>query len=276
MAGSISAEDFEQLRKRQMEEQHRRQQEQVEKALSGVKRRIAVYSGKGGVGKSTVAINLAAALARRGSRVGLLDADIDCPNITKLLGIDATLGVVSTPEGPRIVPAERYGMKVVSMASLPGNDDDDPTIWRGPLVTSALMQFLGGVQWGALDYLFIDMPPGTSDVPLTLLQFTRLDGFIIVTSPQTVSELDARKSGRMVHKLQGKVLGVVENFSGEMFGTGAGERAARALSVPLLGKISLSRAVREWADRGEPATLRSPEAEREFIAVLESLEKQLR
>ena len=283
-AAPIGSEKFQEMQKKAVEEQMaarkkviaeqmQKQRAHIESALSQVKRRIAVYSGKGGVGKTTVAINLAALLAKRGFRVGLLDADIDCPNVAKLLGLSSVLRI---NEESKVIPVTKYGINVVSMASLPGNDDDNPTVWRGPLVTKALMQFLGGVVWGKLDYLFIDMPPGTSDIPLTLLQYTKLDGFIIVTSPQKVSELDARKSGRMVENLKGRLLGVVENFSGEMFGSGAGKRAAKALKVPLLGKITLNRAIRERADRGVPAVLKDKVAEEEFSALLAALEAQFR
>ncbi|MDP3065043.1 MAG: Mrp/NBP35 family ATP-binding protein, partial [Chloroflexota bacterium] len=186
----------------------------ISQRLSRIKTKIAVYSGKGGVGKTTVAVNLATLLAQDGSKVGLLDADIDCPNVTKVLNI------TDSPEqtdDETLVPSERYGVKVISMSFFQQNEEE-AIIWRGPMIHNAINQFLQVTDWGDLDYLLVDMPPGTSDAPLTIMQTLPLDGVVVVATPQYLAKLDAKRSINMIKKLNVRVLGVVENFTGEMFG----------------------------------------------------------
>ena len=185
------------------------QRRAITQNLSRIKTKVAVYSGKGGVGKTTVAVNLAATLAQQGHAVGLLDTDIDCPNVTKVLGINQH----PTHAEGKLVPPERFGVKAISMA-LFQKSEDEAIIWRGPMVHNAINQFLQMTEWGDLDYLVVDLPPGTSDAPLTVMQTLPLEGFIMVTTPQDLALLDAKRSINMVRKLNVKVLGVVENYTG--------------------------------------------------------------
>jgi len=220
-----------------------------------IRNAVAVGSGKGGVGKSTVAVNIAVALAERGARVGLLDADIYGPNIPTMLGVKA----LPPPKGTKLVPAQAYGLKMISMGLLvkPGQ----PLIWRGPMLNSAIRQFLGEVEWGELDYLIIDLPPGTGDAALSLAQALPLSGAIIVTLPQLVSIEDASRGLQMFRTLDVPILGVVENMSFldlpdgtrmDIFGSGGGERLAHETDTPFLGKIPIAPAVREGGDSGVP------------------------
>jgi Mrp family chromosome partitioning ATPase len=208
--------------------------------ISQIGRRIGVYSGKGGVGKTTVAVNVAALLAAQGAKVGLLDADVDCPNAYKVLGCERR------PEfrDGVLIPAERAGVKIISMASFQ-EKEDEAIIWRGPMITNALNQFLELTDWGPLDYLIVDLPPGTSDSPLTVMQVLKMDGFIVVTTPQRLATLDAKRSINMIRKMNIPVLGVVENMSGGVFGQGGGEVLAREMGLPLLGTIKLAQAYME-------------------------------
>lgn len=232
-------------------------------ALPGVKNIIAVGAGKGGVGKTTMAVNLALALSQRGSRVGLLDADIYGPNVPIMLGVQAPLET----DGQKIVPIERHGLWTVSMGFLAG--DSDPVIWRGPMLHGVLRQFLQDVAWPALDYLIIDMPPGTGDVALSLSQHTAVTGAVVVTTPQTVSVADSRRAVQMYRKLQIPVLGVVENMSyfacpscqheTDLFGRGGGQRLAEELQVPFLGAVPVAEPVRSGGDVGMPIVLSAPE-----------------
>jgi ATP-binding protein involved in chromosome partitioning len=232
--------------------------------IPGVKNVIAVSSGKGGVGKSTVAVNLACALQRSGARVGILDADVYGPNVPLMLGLSGQPRV----EGKRIVPFERYGLQVMSMALLVA--EDQPVIWRGPMLHSAVRQFLFDVAWSDLDYLVVDLPPGTGDAQLSLSQQAHLMGAIIVTTPQDVSVLDVRKAIRMFQTVNVPILGVVENMawftppgSSErhyLFGRGGGEKIQREFGIPLLGQIPIELAVREGGDEGRPVTLTAPES----------------
>ena len=231
--------------------------------LGKIKNKVAVYSGKGGVGKSTVAVNLAVLLAQRGEKVGLLDADIDCPNILKLLKSDEHPHMVDG----RILPAVMHGVQVVSMASFQENEDE-AIIFRGPMIHNALTQFIELTDWGEMDYLIIDMPPGTSDAALTVMQTLQLDGFIVVTTPQELALLDARRSINMMKKLNVPVLGIVENMSGEIFGAGGGEKLARELGFPYLGAIALRGSFREPP---KPVALVDAEVRAEFEAVLDQL-----
>jgi len=234
------------------------------KILEGVKSIVAVASGKGGVGKSTVATNLALALAGDGSSVGLMDADIYGPSIPLMLGINKPPSV--TPER-KLIPLERFGLKLVSMGFL--TNDDSPIIWRGPMVHGIVQQFLSDVLWGDLDYLIIDLPPGTGDAQLTLTQVAPLSGAVIVTTPQDVALLDARKGLRMFEQVNVKVLGIVENMSTfvcphcgkqtDIFSTGGGEQCAAELGVPFLGRIPIDPAIRECGDTGKPIVAARPE-----------------
>jgi len=221
----------------------------MQKNTSDTGIKIAVMSGKGGVGKTTVAVNLAACLARD-SAVGLFDADVDCPNINKFLGIN---GRFSIRDG-KIEPVDRFGIKVISPASLQERATD-PIIWRGPMLSNAIIELLDKTEWGNLDYLIIDLPPGTSDVPLTVMQSLKPDWVIIVTTPQDVSVTDAEKAANMAKELDIPVLGVIENMSGDIFGEGGGKRAAKELGVNFLGRIGLDRKISASCEHGKPAVL---------------------
>ncbi len=239
--------------------------------IAGVKNILAISSGKGGVGKTSVSVNVAVALAEMGARVGLLDADIYGPNVPAMMGLeDAGLQVVKEADGTEIVtPAFNYGVKTISMAFL--IDKDQPVIWRGPMLNGVIRQFLYQATWGALDYLIVDMPPGTGDAQLTLTQAVPLAGAVIVTTPQKVSLLDSRKGLRMFQTMGVPVLGIVENMSYfippdlpdrqyDIFGSGGGQHTAAELGLPLLGCIPLEIGLREGGDRGVPVVLSHPES----------------
>ncbi len=233
-------------------------------SVPGVKNVIAVGAGKGGVGKSTVAVNLAMALARTGSRVGMIDADIYGPNIPMMLGLKAQLGT----DGEKIVPAEQYGLQVVSMGFLAA--EDAPVIWRGPMLHSVIKQFFHDVRWTDLDYLVVDLPPGTGDVALSLSQTVYVAGAIVVTTPQQVSLSDSRRAVAMYQKLNIPILGLIENMShfvcpscrheSDIFGRGGGERAAEEMQVPFLGRIPISEPIRVGGDTGVPLVLSDPDS----------------
>ncbi len=224
---------------------------------------IAISSGKGGVGKSTVAVNLAVSLAGQGARVGLMDADIYGPNIPRMMGVNEPLQVDA--EG-RIIPLEAHGIKLVSIGFL--IERDQPAIWRGPIIMKVITQFLRDVSWGQLDFLFVDMPPGTGDAQLSLVQATRVSGAVIVTTPQDVAAGDALRGAKMFQRVDVPVIGVIENMSfyecphcgkpAALFGSGGGERLATELGVPLLGQIPLYAPVLEGGDSGTPIVLGHP------------------
>ncbi|WP_226041418.1 Mrp/NBP35 family ATP-binding protein [Natrinema sp. DC36] len=232
-----------------------------EQVLPNVKNVIAVASGKGGVGKSTVAVNLAAGLSQLGARVGLFDADVYGPNVPRM--VDADEPPMAT-EDETLVPPEKYGVKLMSMAFLTG--EDDPVIWRGPMVHKVITQLTEDVEWGHLDYLVVDLPPGTGDTQLTMLQTMPVTGAVIVTTPQDVALDDARKGLEMFAKHDTVVLGIAENMStfacpdcgGEhdIFGSGGGEAFAEEHELPFLGSIPLDPAVREGGDGGKPTVLK--------------------
>jgi ATP-binding protein involved in chromosome partitioning len=232
--------------------------------IPGVKNVIAVGAGKGGVGKSTVAVNLALALAQTGSRVGLIDADIYGPNIPMMLGIKTQLAT----DGEKILPAERYGLQVVSMGFLAS--DDAPVIWRGPMLHSVIKQFFHDVRWLDLDYLIVDMPPGTGDVALSLSQTAYVAGAIVVTTPQQVSLSDSRRAVAMYQKLNIPVLGLIENMShfvcpsckheSDIFGRGGGEKAAAEMQIPFLGRIPIYEPIRVGGDTGVPLLKTDPDS----------------
>jgi ATP-binding protein involved in chromosome partitioning len=231
-----------------------------EDVLPGVENVIAVASGKGGVGKSTVAVNLAAGLSKLGARVGLFDADVYGPNVPRMVAADEA---PKTTGDQTIVPPEKYGVKLMSMAFLVG--EDDPVIWRGPMVHQLLTQLVEDVQWGDLDYLVLDLPPGTGDTQLTVLQTLPLTGAVIVTTPQEVAIDDARKGLEMFGKHDTTVLGIVENMSSfrcpdcgsthDIFGTGGGEAFAADNDLPFLGSLPLDPSVRTGGDGGQPVVL---------------------
>jgi ATP-binding protein involved in chromosome partitioning len=232
--------------------------------ITGVKHVIAVASGKGGVGKSTVAANLAAALQQRGLRTGLCDCDIYGPSISLMFGAAQEQPMATSDN--TILPIERYGIKLMSMGSL--LDDTSPAILRGPMVTRATQQFLRQVDWSGLEYLILDLPPGTGDIQLTIVQTVALTGAVIVTTPQEVALIDARKASAMFAKVNVPVLGLVENMSFflspsdgqryDIFGSGGGKREAARLRVPLLGEVPIDVATREAGDRGMPVVLEDP------------------
>jgi ATP-binding protein involved in chromosome partitioning len=241
---------------------------QVQKDLTplpDVKNIIAVASGKGGVGKSTTAVNLALALAAEGARVGVLDADIYGPSVPRMLGIG---GRPDTTDGQKIVPKAAHGLQAMSIGFL--IEEDTPMIWRGPMVTQALQQLLNETQWQGLDYLIIDLPPGTGDIQLTLCQKVPVSGAIIVTTPQDIALLDARKALKMFEKVEVPVLGIVENMAlhvcsncghaEHIFGSGGGQSMAEQYGVPLLGSLPLSKSIREQADGGVPTVVAQPDS----------------
>lgn len=244
------------------------EKEKINKVLEKIKNRVLVFSGKGGVGKSTVAANLGITLAQKEKRVGLLDVDIHGPNLPKIFGVEEKkMGV----EGKTIIPVEvGENLKLVSMAFLLENPDL-PVIWRGPLKMKAIQQFLGDVKWGELDWLIVDSPPGTGDEPLSIAQLIPATGAIIVTTPQELSLLDSRKAVSFARHLNLNILGIIENMSGlicpycgnkiDLFKEGGGERTALELGVPFLGKIPIDPKVVISTDNGKPFTLDHPESE---------------
>jgi ATP-binding protein involved in chromosome partitioning len=249
--------------------------------VEGVKNIIAVGAGKGGVGKTTVAVNLAIALSQSGGRVAVIDGDVYGPNVPIMLGIRTQL----TTDGHKIIPAEQYGIQIVSMGFLTG--DDSPVIWRGPMLHGAIQQFFREVRWDSVDYLIVDMPPGTGDVALSLSQSVPVSGAVVVTTPQTVSLADTRRAVRMYQKLNVPTLGLIENMShfvcpecrheSDIFGKGGGETLASELSIPFLGRIPIYEPIRIGGDTGVPLTIGEPgaPAARAFRSTAERLAAQL-
>jgi ATP-binding protein involved in chromosome partitioning len=249
--------------------------------IEGVKNVIAVGAGKGGVGKTTVAVNLAIALAKAGSKVGIIDGDIYGPNVPIMLGIKTQL----TTDGKKILPAEKYGLQIISMGFLTG--DDAPIIWRGPMLHGALQQFFREVRWVGLDYLVVDLPPGTGDVALSLSQTVPVAGAIVVTTPQQVSLADSRRAIAMYKKLNIPPLGIIENMShfvcpncsheADIFGHGGGEQMATDMGVPFVGRIPIYQPIREGGDTGVPLMISDPNsaAARAFMAAAERTAAQV-
>jgi ATP-binding protein involved in chromosome partitioning len=249
--------------------------------LPGVKNVVAVGAGKGGVGKTTVAVNLALALARCGGRVGILDGDIYGPNVPIMLGLQTQL----TTDGQRIVPAEKYSVQVVSMGFL--TNEDAAVIWRGPMLHGAIQQFFRDVAWKDLDYLIVDMPPGTGDVALSLSQTVPVAGAVLVTTPQQVSLADTRRAVRMYQKLNIQPIGIVENMSyyacpnchheADIFGYGGGEALAKQMEVPFLGRLPVYQPIREGSDTGVPLVISEPgsTAGRAFLTLAERTAAQV-
>ena len=243
--------------------------------------RFLFFTGKGGVGKTTLAVNLAAALSALGSRVGIIDGDIYGPNVPIMLGVHGPL----VADGEKMVPVEKYGIKVVSMGFLA--NDESPVIWRGPMLHSVIQQFFHDVKWGELDYLVVDMPPGTGDVALSLNQTVPVAGAIVVTTPQEVSLADSRRAVRMYQKLNIPVLGLIENMSyfvcpsckheSDIFGRDGGERTAETMEIPFLGRIPIYEPIRRGGDAGVPLVIAEPEspAARAFFSAAERLAAQV-
>lgn len=247
--------------------------------IPGVRNLVAIGSGKGGVGKTTVSVNLAISLARQGHKVGLLDADVYGPNVPLMMGTTET----PTGNNEQIRPIEKYGVKLMSMGFL--NPGDKPLVWRGPMLHNVIQQFLRNVIWGELDYLLIDLPPGTGDVALSLIQTAAITGAIVVTTPSDVSLEDARKAINMFAQVRVPILGLVENMSyliapgsGEridVFGQGGGQRTAEKMDVPFLGELALNPEVRIGGDSGAPVTTRAAEdaANKPFLELAERVNK---
>jgi ATP-binding protein involved in chromosome partitioning len=241
---------------------------------------IAISSGKGGVGKSTIATNLAVALVKAGERVGLMDGDVYGPNVPRMMGVNEPPAVVNE----KIVPLEAHGVKIISLGFL--IERDQPAIWRGPIVMKIVNQFLRDVAWGKLDYFIVDLPPGTGDAQLSLVQATHVRGAIIVTTPQEVAVGDALRGAKMFQRVNTRVLGIVENMSwfecphcgkpSALFGQGGGERLAAELNLPLLGQVPLDPNVLEAADRGQPIVVAEPQssAARALFAIAERIRTQ--
>jgi ATP-binding protein involved in chromosome partitioning len=250
--------------------------------IEGIKQIIAVTSGKGGVGKSTVAVNLAVALAKLGAKVGLLDADVTGPNVPIMMGVE---DYQPQAKDNRILPAENFGVKIISMAFFVSKDT--PIIWRGPMLDKAIRQFLRDVVWGQLDYLIVDMPPGTGDAQLTMVQATQLSGGVIVTTPQDVALLDGRKGYAMFQQMGVPVLGFVENMSYfqppnsteryEIFGHGGGKKLAVEYDVPFLGEVPLDPSVRIGGDEGQPITAQNIDhpVSKAFIEIAKQVAAQI-
>lgn len=271
------------MSKKSSEEQLKRQREQaeraIEQAMDRMGSRIVVFSGKGGVGKTTVAVNLAYALAQRGIRVGLLDADVTGPNVPQMTGIDEP----PRADGQHLLPHERFGVKIVSLASMlsPGA----AVIWRGPMRSKALEQLLGETEWGDLDTLIIDLPPGTGDEILTITQKTAPQIAIVVTTPQEVALIDARRAIDFAKKLKIPTMGIVENMAGlvcphcggriELFGTGGGKREADRQGIAFLGAVPIDPATREGGDTGRPIVLVDPTSvvSKAFSGIASEIEK---
>ncbi len=250
--------------------------------IVGIKHIIAVTSGKGGVGKTTTAINIACALAHLGAKVGVLDSDITGPNSPLMLGVD---DYKPTANDNKIIPAQNCGVKCISMAFFVAKDT--PVIWRGPMLDKAIRQFLRDVEWGELDYLIIDMPPGTGDAQLTMVQATQLSGGVIVTTPQEVALLDGRKGLSMFKQMNVPILGFIENMSYftppgsteryEIFGHGGGRKLAQEEGVPFLGEIPIATELRQACDDGKPLVYGDPDhmVSKKFIEIAKNLAAQI-
>ena len=252
-----------QAMKRQFE-----QKKAIADSLSEIEHKIGVYSGKGGVGKTTVAVNLAVTLAQQGAAVGILDVDIDCPNVIRAMRIAEP---PSVGESNRMIPPQRFGVSVMSMGFFQQNENE-ATIWRGPMIHNAINQILQTTAWGALDYLIMDLPPGTSDAPLTIMQALTIDGFVVVTTPQELAKIDAARSVNMIRTMRVDVLGVVENFSGDIFGSGAGEELARELDLAFLGRLEMRA---DYRDVSKPTALTSKAVRDEYRRIASAVDAAL-
>lgn len=239
-------------------------------SVPGIRHVIAVASGKGGVGKTTVSVNLAIALAQKGHKTGLMDGDIYGPNVPLMLGVDNAKRP-SVNKDEKIIPLEVQGIKMISMGVLV--PADQPMVWRGPMLHSAVTQFVQKVEWGELDFLLVDLPPGTGDVQLSLVQNVTLTGAVVVTTPQEVALMDVRKGIAMFNKTHVPILGIIENMTGEIFGSGGGKQAAQQFNAPFLGEIPLDARVRVGGDAGKPITKTHPDspAAQAFLKAADSL-----
>ncbi len=258
------------------------QPQQQQALLPGVKNTIAVASGKGGVGKSTVAINLAISFAKEGYRVGLIDADVYGPSAPLMLGINEKPVV----ENNKLIPLEAHGIKVMSIGFLV--DEEQAMIWRGPMASGAVRQFMSDVEWGELDYIIFDLPPGTGDIQLTLVQSIPLTGAVIVTTPQDIALADARKGLKMFERVNVPVYGIIENMSyylcpscghrEEIFSYGGGKRSAENLGTEFLGEIPLYTKIREGGDTGNPIVVMEPDSEytKKFITIARNLDEEVK
>ena len=244
------------------------QKKAIADSLSEIEHKIGVYSGKGGVGKTTVAVNLAVTLAQQGAAVGILDVDIDCPNVIRAMRIAEP---PSVGESNRMIPPQRFGVSVMSMGFFQQNENE-ATIWRGPMIHNAINQILQTTAWGALDYLIMDLPPGTSDAPLTIMQALTIDGFVVVTTPQELAKIDAARSINMIRTMRVDVLGVVENFSGDIFGSGAGEELARELDLSFLGRLEMRS---DYRDVSKPTALTSKAVRDEYRRIASAVDTAL-
>ncbi|UYP46992.1 Iron-sulfur cluster carrier protein [Candidatus Lokiarchaeum ossiferum] len=285
----VSQEDIDRVMGKPQKTAQQIEMDAIKKTMAGIKHKIIVCSGKGGVGKSTVAANLAIALASQGLNVGILDVDITGPNIAKMLNLEG--------QRPEVLPGENLflpingplNIKVMSMAFLL-ETPDTPVIWRGPMKMKAIRQFLAEGKWGSMDYLVSDLPPGTSDETLDIMQLTEGD-VVIVTTPQDVATLDSRKTVMMAKGMKRNVVGIVENMSGfsvecpdchkthtyDLFGSGGGEKAAQELKVPFLGSIPIEQGIRQGGDDGLPFTLKDPESasSKAFQDIVSKIRKSL-
>lgn len=241
------------------------------KTIPGVKKVIGVLSGKGGVGKSFVASNLAIAFGKLQKKIGLLDADIYCSNIFKMLGITAKM---KTNEESQVLPVEKWGMKVVSMAGLSGTDDE-PAAWRGPIISKITSKLMEESLWGELDALIVDMPTGSGDITLTVLQNFTVDGLIIVTTPQALSTLDARRMAKMASQLKIPVFGIIENLRGDIFGEGGGNILAEKFGLHFLGSIPARKQISALLDQGVPPIFHIEEVDMIFMKIARSLLEHL-
>ena len=244
------------------------QKKAIADSLSEIEHKIGVYSGKGGVGKTTVAVNLAVTFAQQGAAVGLLDVDIDCPNVIRAMRVAEP---PSVGEANRMIPPQQFGVSVMSMGFFQQNENE-ATIWRGPMIHNAINQILQTTAWGALDYLIMDLPPGTSDAPLTIMQALTIDGFVVVTTPQELAKIDAARSINMIRTMRVDVLGVVENFSGDIFGSGAGEELASELDLAFLGRLEMRS---DYRDVSKPAALTSKAVRGEYRRIAAAIDAAL-
>ena len=253
--------------------------------LPGVKYTIAVASGKGGVGKSTVAVNLAIALIKEGYKVGLIDADIYGPSIPLMLGVNENPKIVPINGKNRLLPVVKFGLKLMSIGFMV--DANEAVVWRGPMAAGALKQFISDVEWGELDYLIYDMPPGTGDIQLTLTQTIPLTGAVIVTTPQDISLADARKGAKMFQKVNVSVLGIIENMSyytntdgtkEYIFGKDGGRNLSAEMDLSFLGDIAINTHIRIGGDEGNPIVLRNPDSKEslQFINIARNLSEKLK
>ncbi|MSP78629.1 MAG: ATP-binding protein [Dehalococcoidia bacterium] len=245
------------------------QRRNIKTRLDKIRYKIAVYSGKGGVGKTTVAVNLAVMLAQQHQRVGLMDADIDCPNVVKAMKIEQRARYEDQEH--RFIPAERWGVRVISTGFFQ-EKEDEAIIFRGPMIHNTITQFLEMTDWGDLDYLVVDMPPGTSDAAITIMQTLPLDGFVIVATPQELAQIDALRSINMIKKLNMHPIGVVENFSGDIFGHGGGEAVAKHAEIPFLGRLEMRG---DYRDTSKPTVLGSKHVHKEYEQLVNKIRAAL-